>query len=83
MIALLLSRPFAASHLLGTKPPCWRAKGALEQVKQRKFPFKIMYAFFLSFLSVTFALQHGGFVPRECLAAKGLLGQISLQMCIA
>ena len=83
MIALLLYGPFAASHLLGTKLPCWRAKGALEQVKQRKLPFKIMYAFFLSCRSVTFAFQHGGFVPREWLAAKDLLGQICLQMCIA
>ena len=83
MIAQLLYRPFAGSHLLGTKLPCWRAKGALEQVKQRKLPFKIMHAFCLSCPSPTFALQYGGFVPREWLAAKGLLGQICLQMCIA
>ena len=28
-------------------------------------PFKIMYAFFLSCPTATFALQHGGFEPRE------------------
>ena len=27
--ALLVNRPFAASHSRGTKPPCWRAKVAL------------------------------------------------------
>ena len=32
-----------------------------------------MYAFCLFCPSSTFALQHGGFVPREWLAAKGLL----------
>ena len=35
--------------------------------KQRKLPFKIMYAFCLSYPSATFALQYGGFVPREWL----------------
>ena len=50
--------------------------GELEQDKQRKLPFtKIMYAFYLSCLSATFALQHGGFVPREWFAAKGLFLQ--------
>ena len=66
-------RPFAAIHSCGTKPPCWRAKVALGQDKQRKLPFKIMYVFCLSCPSVAFALQHGGFVPHEWLAAKGLL----------
>ena len=46
-----------------------RHAGELEQDKQRKIPFKIMYA--LSCFSATFALQHGGFVPREWLTAKG------------
>ena len=32
----------------------------------------------LSCLSATFALQHGGFVPREWLAAKGLSVQVLL-----
>ena len=41
------NRPFAASHSRGTKPPCWNAKVALGQDKQRKLPFKIMYAFYL------------------------------------
>ena len=68
------SRPFAASHSRGTKPqPCWRAKVALGQDKQRKLQFKIMYVFCLSCTSATFALQRGSFVPREWLAAKGLL----------
>ena len=52
---------------------CWRAKVALGQDKQRKLPFKIMYVFCLSCPSATFALQRGGFVPREWLAAKSLL----------
>ena len=30
------NRLFAASHSRGTKPPCWRAKVALGQDKQRK-----------------------------------------------
>ena len=68
------NRPFAASHSRGTKPPYWRAKVGPGQDKQRKLPFKIMYVFCLSCPSATFALQHGGFVPRDCLAAKGLLG---------
>ena len=67
------NRPFAASHSRRTKRPYWRAKEALGQDKQRKLLFKIMYAFCLSCLSAFFALQHGGFVPRERLAAKGLL----------
>jgi len=65
--------PFAACHSRGTKPPCWRAKVALGQDKQRKLPFKIMYVFCLSCPSANFALQRDGFVPREWLAAKGLL----------
>ena len=57
------NRPFAASHSRGTKPPpCWRAKVALEQDKQRKLQFKIMYVFCLSCPSATFALQRVGFV---------------------
>ena len=67
------NRPFAASNSRGTKPPCWRAKVAPGQDKQRKLPFKIMYVFCLSCPSATFALQRGSFVPREELAAKGLL----------
>ena len=47
-------------------------KVALGQDKQRKLPFKIMYEFCWSCPSVTFASQHGGFVPREWQAAKGL-----------
>ena len=73
--ALLVNRPFPPSHSRGTKPPCWRAKVALGQDKQRKLPFKIMYVFCLSCPSATFALQRSGFVPREWLAAKGLLSR--------
>ena len=72
-----LNRPFAASHSCGTKPPCWRAKVALGQDKQRKLPFKIMYVFCLFCPSATFAVQRGGFVPREWLAAKGLFRHVS------
>ena len=72
-ILLDYNRPFAASHSRGTKPPCWRAKVALGQDKQRKLPFKIMYVFCLSYPSATFALQRDGFAPCEWLDAKGLL----------
>ena len=66
------NRPFAASQSRGTKPPYWRANVALGLDKQRKLPFKIMYAFCLSYPRATFALQYGGFVPHEWLGAKGL-----------
>ena len=68
----LVKRPFAASHSRGTKPPCWREEVVLGQDKKRNLPFKIMYVFCLSCSSATLALQKGGFVPREWLAAKGL-----------
>ena len=42
---LIVNRPFAACHSRGTKPPCWDTKVTLGQDKQRKLPFKIMYAF--------------------------------------
>ena len=63
---------FAAGHSRGTKSPCWRAKVALGQDRQRKLLFKIMYVFCLSCPNATFALQHGCFVPHEWLAAKDL-----------
>ena len=62
----------AACHSRGTKQPCWDAKVALGQDKQRKLPFKIMFAICWSCPSATFASQHGGFVPREWQATKGL-----------
>ena len=65
--------PLQLAYSRGIKPPYWRAKVPLGQDKQRKLPFKIMYAFYLSCPSATFALQHGGFAPRELLAAKGQL----------
>ena len=46
------------------------SKVALGQDRQRKLPFKIAYAFCLSFPIATFALQHGSFVLRKWLAAK-------------
>ena len=73
VLELHLNRPFAASHSRGTKPPCWRATVALGQGKQIKLPFQIVYVFCLSCPSATFALQRGGFVPREWIAAKGQL----------
>ena len=61
-------------------PPRWRAKVALRQDKKRKVTFKFLYVFCLSSPSATFALQNGGFVPREWLAAKGLLQRLALQV---
>ena len=65
-----VNRPFAASHSCGTKPPCWRATVVLEHDKQKAYIILNDNFLCLSCPSVTFALQHGGFVPR--LAAKGL-----------
>ena len=67
------NRLFAGFHLRGTKPANCEAKVALGQEKQRKLPFKIMYAFCWSCPSATFASQYAGFVPREWKPAKGLL----------
>ena len=69
----IYNRPLAASHSGATNPPCWRAKVALGQDKQRKLPFQVITVFCSSFPSTTFALKRGGFVPREWLAAKGIL----------
>ena len=75
-----LNRPFAASSSRGTKPPRWRAKVALGQDKQKTYTgeYIIVNGNFLclSCPSATFSLQHGGFVPREWLAAKGLSVQV-------
>ena len=65
-------------------PPFWRAKVALGQDKQRKLSFQIIYVFCLSCPSATSALQRGGFVPREWLAAKGLFYEfcfLYVQVC--
>ena len=67
------NRPFAASHSRGTKPPCWRAKVALGQDKQKTYPILNSNFLCLSCPRATFSLQHGSFVPREWLATKGLL----------
>ena len=68
-----MDRPFAAFHSRGAKPPCWDAKVALGQDQQKANI--ILNGNFLcsSCPSATFASQHGGFVPRERKAAKGLL----------
>ena len=63
---LLLAIRVVQNHRAGEKV-------ALGPDKQRELPFKIMFVFCLSCSSATFALQHGGFVPSEWLAAKGLL----------
>ena len=59
---MIPKRPFAASHLRGTKPPCWRAKVAQGQDKQKTYMILSGYFLCLSCLSATFALQHGGFL---------------------
>ena len=77
MCSETLNRLFAASHSRGTKPPRWRAKVALGQDKQKTYFIILNGNFFgLSCPSATFAPQNGGFVPREWLAAKGLLGLV-------
>ena len=55
------NRPFTASHSRGTKPPCWRAKVALGQDKQKTYKNLNGNFLFLSCPSATFALQRGGF----------------------
>ena len=50
------NKPFAASYLCGAKPPCWKAKVALGQAKQRKLPFQVKNVFCLSCPCTTFAL---------------------------
>ena len=57
----------------GTKPPSWRAKVTLGQDKQKAYIILNGNFIGLSCPSATFALQHGGLIPREWLAAKGLL----------
>ena len=68
-----VNRPFTASHSRGTKPPRLRAKVTLGQDKQKIYIIWHGNFICLSCPSASFALQHGGFVPREWLAAKGLL----------
>ena len=66
------NRPFASSHSRGAKLPRWRAKVALGQDKQKTYIILNGNFLCLSCPSVTFALQYGGFVPHEWLAAKDL-----------
>ena len=67
-----VNRPFAASHSGGTKPQCWRAKNRSGTRQIRAYIILNGNFLCLSCPSATFALQHGGFVPREWLAVKGL-----------
>ena len=59
-------------------PPRWREKVALGQDQQKAYIILNSNLLRLSCPSETFALQHGGFVSREWLAAKGLLLAICL-----
>ena len=64
------NRTFAACHSRGTKLPCWDAKVALGQEKQRKLLFKIMYAFCWSCPSVVngkLQRTYSWFLIRRCL----------------
>ena len=69
-------RLFAASHSRGTKPRCSRTKVALGQDQQKTHVILDDNFLCLSCPSATFALQHGGFVPREWLAVMGLLFEL-------
>ena len=62
-------KPFAAWHSRGTKLPCWDTKVALGQDQQKAYIILNGNFLCLSYPSVTFASQHGGFVPREWQAA--------------
>ena len=73
-----MDRPFAAFHSRGAKPPRWDAKVARGQDQQKAYIILNGNFLGLSCPSATFASQHGGFVPREWKAAKGLLRQHSL-----
>ena len=48
-------------------------KSHWDKTNKGDYHFKVMYAFCLSGPGATFALQLSGFVPREWLAAKGLV----------
>ena len=69
-----LNRPFAAGHSRDTKPPCWRAKSHWDMTNKMAYKiFKWYFPLFVGLFHCDFALQHGGFVPREWLAARDLL----------
>ena len=69
-----LNRPFAAGHSRDTKPPCWRAKSHWDKTNKMAYKiFKWYLPLFVGLFHCDFAPQHGGFVPREWLAARGLL----------
>ena len=68
MFDSLCIRPLAASHSRGAKPPCWRARVALGQDKQKKLPFEIIYAFYCDFCSPAWQ-----FCTRWMASCKGLM----------
>ena len=68
MFDSLCIRPLAASHSRGAKPLFWRAKVALGQDKQKKLPFKIIYAFYCDFCSPAWQ-----FCTRWMASCKGLM----------
>ena len=61
-----------ASHSRGTKPPCWRAKVPRDETNKENYHFKFCMSFVYLVPVRLLLSQHGGFVSRECLAAKGL-----------
>ena len=65
----------ASSDSRGTKPLFWRARDALGQDKQKVHMLKMVIFLCLSSLPLRFLLTSitGFFVPREWLAAKGLV----------
>ena len=70
MFDSLCNRSLAASHSRDTKPPCYSRhflqKSHWDKTNKGNYHLKL----YMSFI-VTFALQHGSFVPGEWLAAKG------------
>ena len=72
------NRPFVVSQSRGTNPLYWRASNALlGQEKQSAHVIQNDDFLCLSFpspsVSHLLALQHGGYIPREWQALKGLL----------
>ena len=62
--------------------PPWTLLMPVWIFKKKKLPFQIMYAFCWSCPSATFASQHGGFVPREWQATKGLFETTKMLHCL-
>ena len=72
------NRPFAASHSRGTKPPCWRAKKS-HWNKTNKLDKLVSFVCHATVRHLLSSGQHGGFAPREWLAAKSLFMQSFLR----